>query len=632
MLAACALVVAALLLAACGNDDTTTTTAEATTTVTTAEGEAAAAGTTTTPDGQVISTAEADSGSDAATAIPDDQDIVSGAQPEIATTTTSTGPEGGVNGVIGEDPNSGVVLSTGSTTTVDPVTGQPVSTAPETVTTTDPDTGEVIVVASAASDTSSTADTTVTTGTDGTATTVTDATTDDTTVTTGADGVATTVTDATSDTTVTTGADGNETTVTQVPASTDSTFSTTTVPLTVDPTLGGNDAILSRPFSPESPWNTSITGDRVDKHSRQWINESRIRVANAADNQSQTEFDVLDNNTNPALKSTRDCKQDTSTRFNGRGRHGHRNNKLNDGRNENSSNCRTINAGLTINVTKWTDPVFSNTQDNAVERIAICRQFNCGPDAVSSVVIPADACPDPRYDGWMTVVDNDSRTALDFWRARCENDGSISYHYVKKWDLDGPGFQKPNGVSARGSGLPLFAGLITPEEIRDGEINHALAISVPGAATRRYVQPASRTDGTGLVTSIPEGARMRLKPGAEKALTKRFVRNKDQRRVARTIITALERYGAIVVDRSAAPTLYAQKNANWTNILPLNLIQQIGLNRFEVTQAGPTFFDPPRVGEGTFDAGTVSSVPSTGSGSQGSEFATPDTNFGQVLP
>ena len=606
MLAACALLLGALVLAACGDDSSTTTTAAVTTTVTTAEAEAAAAGTTTTPDGQVISTAQADAGSDAATAIPGDQDVVAGAQPEIATTTTatSTGPDGGVNGVVGEDPNGGVVTSTTATTTVDPVTGEPVGAAPATVTTTDPDTGAVVVT-----ETSTSTDVT---------------TTDETTVTTGADGLETTVTTPGTTTTPSTA----------VPAST-STFSTTTTPLTVDPTLGGNEAILSRPFSPDSPWNTQVTGDKVDKNSRRWIKQSRIRVANAVDNNSQDGFNVLDNSTNPALRSAKDCQRDSrGSRRNGKGR---ANSRLNNGRNENSSNCRTINAGLTINVTKWTDPVFSNLQDGAIQRIAICRQFNCGPDAVSSVVIPADACPDPRYDGWMTVIDRDSRTALDFWRARCENDGSISYHYVKKWDLDGPGFQKPNGVSARGSGLPLFAGLITPEEIRDGEIDHALAISVPGAATRRYVQPASRTDGTGLVTSIPEGARMRLKPGAEKALKgNRFVRGKDQRRVAGTIIRALERYGAIVVDRSAAPTLYAQKNANWTNILPLNLIQQIGLNRFVVTEAGTTFFDPPRVGEGTF-TGTVStgvsSPPSTGSGSQGStEFSGPNTDFGQVAP
>ncbi len=284
-------------------------------------------------------------------------------------------------------------------------------------------------------------------------------------------------------------------------------------------------------------------------------------------------------------------------------------------------------------------------------------------------MIPPDACPQPQYDGWMTVIDNTTHTALDFWRARCEADGSISYHYVKRWDLDGPGFQQPDRAGARGSGLPLFAGLITPEEVRTGEINHALAISVPGAATRRYVQPASRTDGTGLVDSVPEGARIRLKKSVAKKLLARskrgrghgrnnliraqqpesraqqpdrgrnnrpslrrsrdFVRNKAEERSARTIIEALRRYGAIVVDRSAAPTLYAQKNADWAGVLPSNLLQDIHLDQFEAVKAGQVFFDPPR-DQTTFDpnAAIVGSVPATGSGSEGTiEFGSPSVGF-----
>ena len=360
------------------------------------------------------------------------------------------------------------------------------------------------------------------------------------------------------------------------------TATTLTPALSRDPVLpGDDDALLSRPFAADSPWNTPIAGDRVDPKSSRWMREARIRVARVEQNDGSSRVER-----------------------------------------------RRIATGLTVNVTRWTVPVFSNVQADAVERIAVCRQFDCGPDAVSSVVIPADACPDPRYDGWMTVIDNDARTALDFWRARCEADGSISYHYVKKWELDGPGFQEPTGVSARGSGLPLFAGLITPQEIRDGQIEHALAISVPGAATRRYVQPASRTDGTGLPDSLPEGARIRLKPGGEKLLTKTFVRNGTERRTAAAIIAALERYGAIVVDRSAAPTLYAQRNANWGGILPLNLLQDIGLGQFEAVEAGPVFFDPPKAGEASFTPGSTgpASVPSTASGSQTTEFG--DTSLG----
>ncbi len=563
LLAAAGALALALVLAACGGGGDTTTTVQAST-VTTQEGEAAAAGTTTTPEGTVITGSTSQSGSsDAASVVPGDQSTVAGAQPEVAAssasttssatttvqgqTTTPSQPTGGVNGVIGQGPQT--------TTT---------AAAPVTTTTTNPDTGEVTT-------------TTVPQTSGGTTVTTTDPNT-------------------------------GQVITTTVPQ----TNLTTTVPLGRANRLpGGDDEVLTRPFSADSPWNTPVQHTKTDPQSRRWMRLARVRVANSAIVKSRNLKTACSSTTRPssgARKLARKAGIDVQ---------GHRS----------SPNCRVIRTGLTINTTRWTLPVFSNTQQGAVRRVAICRQFDCGPDAVTSVVIPPDACPQPQYDGWMTVIDNTTHSAYDFWRARCEADGSISYQYVTKWDLDGPGFQQPDQPSARGSGLPLFAGLITPQEVRSGQINHALAISVPGAATRRYVQPASRTDGTGFVDSLPEGARIRLKPGSEKLITHQFARNKTERRTARTIIKALERYGAIVVDRSAAATLYAQKNANWAGILPLNLLQEIGLDRFEAIKAGKVFFDPPR-NQQTFAPGVVGSVPSTGSGSQGAiEFGSPSVGL-----
>ena len=135
----------------------------------------------------------------------------------------------------------------------------------------------------------------------------------------------------------------------------------------------------------------------------------------------------------------------------------------------------------------------------------------------SSLAIPANTTPDPRYDGWLSVIDRENGMGYDFWRARREGDGTISYQFGKAWTLDGPGFSKPIGidperaVGARGSGLPLFAGVIGPVEVEQGQINHALAISVPGLARRNFVQPASVTDGNGSRKSLPAGARIRLR-------------------------------------------------------------------------------------------------------------------------
>ncbi len=345
---------------------------------------------------------------------------------------------------------------------------------------------------------------------------------------------------------------------------------TTTPPVAATLDSGATGAVLSRPFASTSPWNSDVTGDPVDPDSWAMMRRAQLRQATVEEPDG-------------TIRTER----------------------------------RKITVGLTVNVTRWTVPVFSDNQPGAVSRVTVCRQFSCGADATSSITIPADACPDPRYDGWMTALDTDARIAYDYWRARCEADGSISYHYVKAWELDGPGFQEPGGVSARGSGLPLFAGLITPEEIAAGRIDHALAISVPGAAQRRYVQPASRTDGNGGIGSVPLGARLRLRPGAGKLLTRTFVRNGTERATANTIIAALERYGAIIVDRSAAPTMYAQRNADWNQVLPLNLLQDIPLSRFDVVELGPIHYDPPRAGEEPLPTGAPESIPGTSGGSQG---------------
>ena len=68
-----------------------------------------------------------------------------------------------------------------------------------------------------------------------------------------------------------------------------------------------------------------------------------------------------------------------------------------------------------------------------------------------------------------------------------------------------------------------------------------------------------------------------LAKSPEAQLTRTFVRNGVQRRTAQIIIEALKHYGAIVVERSASPTLYAQRNARWKKVLPMNVIQDIKL-------------------------------------------------------
>lgn len=318
--------------------------------------------------------------------------------------------------------------------------------------------------------------------------------------------------------------------------------------VTVSPSSGNLPVPERRFFNNSSPWNARVDALPVDKNSERMIMLARERVG------------VIEREGNLPPKLER----------------------------------RVVKQGLYINTDRWTTPVVSGGQPTSL----VCRQKVCGDgDDTLLLNIPSDVNPDPRYDGWFSVFDTEGQVAYDFWRARREDDGTISYHFMRKWDLDGSGYHAPYIVSARGSGLPLFAGLIRPGELEAGSIEHALAISVPGPAQDYFVQPASSTDGNGRGASLPIGARIRLKadvtlpPPTDPRTGKRIKLTPSQRRLADAIVAALRTYGAIVVDRAAVPTLYAQRDVT-ANLIRGNELQGLKLEDFEVIELGRRYDYP----------------------------------------
>ncbi|GAB3201069.1 hypothetical protein GCM10027062_22190 [Nocardioides hungaricus] len=321
------------------------------------------------------------------------------------------------------------------------------------------------------------------------------------------------------------------------------------VVVTVDPAEAAAVNVPERRFfNDSSPWNQRIDTVRIDPDSDNMIDRAQERIG------------VLEG-PNGSFNETRTLVDD----------------------------------GLYINTTRWTVPVVAGGRPTQL----VCRQLVCGDGADTTTLnIPDDVDPDPRYDGWYTVFDTSASVAYDLWRARREDENTISYNYMRKWDLDGPGFSPPWTEGARGSGLPLFAGLIRPGELESGEINHALAISLPGPAANVFVQPASSTDGNGRKNSIPEGARIRLKrdvvlPQPVDPITGKKIRlTKQQQRLADAIVACLRTYGAIVVDRAAVPTLYAQRDVT-DGLIRGNELQGLTLEDFEVLPLGRTYRYPP---------------------------------------
>ncbi|MGB0671369.1 MAG: hypothetical protein ACPGNT_07715 [Rhodospirillales bacterium] len=149
-----------------------------------------------------------------------------------------------------------------------------------------------------------------------------------------------------------------------------------------------------------------------------------------------------------------------------------------------------------------------------------------GVGFVEGVPLPPGIEPDPEDDGHMLVVDPKKMVSWDLSRARYVRGKGWEASRFDVWDLTGMGERRPfTGPTwwtygARGSGFPLIAGLVRPEQILLGEINQALVFASPltrkssgPEGPKELCPPASRTDGT--VTgpdSIPMGARLQLDP------------------------------------------------------------------------------------------------------------------------
>lgn len=327
--------------------------------------------------------------------------------------------------------------------------------------------------------------------------------------------------------------------------------SASATPASDDPATDVGDAVSEQPFfSADSPWNTAVDGATVDTRSADLLKQAKESVQfveQAGGSAPQTDFVTGDE-------------------------------------------------GIYVNTDRWTTPVVQGGVSTAM----ICRQADCGETPPGGrLPVPADVSPDPRFDGWFSIIDEDGRYVYDLWRGRREAGGAISYQYMRRWSLAGPGFGKPYEIGARGSGLPLVGGLIRPGELQAGEINHALAISIPGGATGTFVQPASATDGNGRASSLPQGARIRLKPdvmlrrGVDPVTGERIKLTAQQRRIGDAIVATLRTYGAIVVDRASVPTLYAQRDAT-ASLMTGNELQGMTLDDFEVVTLGSAYEYPSR--------------------------------------
>jgi hypothetical protein len=235
---------------------------------------------------------------------------------------------------------------------------------------------------------------------------------------------------------------------------------------------------------------------------------------------------------------------------------------------------KTYYGNVAINTTQFAPPVY--VVDAGVPTIAV-KSSNCQGTGInagfveqmSAVPMPANAIASAGTDKEMVIWQPSTDQLWEMWKAENRADGWYACWGGRMQNVSTSDGVFPSYYGVAATSLSLLGGLMTIEELQRGVIDHAIAFSL--VRTRKYVYsyPAHRTDGAyDDVNAIPEGQRFRLDPTL----------NVDAMNIspmAKMVAKAMQKYGAVVRDKSGSVALYGENpmplvNAGQTN--PYNAI------------------------------------------------------------
>jgi hypothetical protein len=180
--------------------------------------------------------------------------------------------------------------------------------------------------------------------------------------------------------------------------------------------------------------------------------------------------------------------------------------------------------------------------------------------AWSAVPLPPSARPTSEGEGYLVVWQPSTDRMWEFWQLARSGDGwHASWGGAIRNASASPGVYGPEAWpgahpwwGATASSLALAGGVITLEQLRLGQIDHALAIAVPDVRAGVFAAPARRTDGSSNhPLALPEGAHLRLDPDLDLARL-------DLPPLTLMIAQAAQRYGIVVRDYASDVAFIAQ--------------------------------------------------------------------------
>ena len=226
---------------------------------------------------------------------------------------------------------------------------------------------------------------------------------------------------------------------------------------------------------------------------------------------------------------------------------------------------KVTTTGRWINTTSYSAPIYTVPANQPLVKVKIdWPTATYDSEFESGVPVPAGLKAAAGDDGRAVIYQPSTDTLWEFWQMRIASDGLWHANTAGKIvnvSQDHTGlfashpYAEPYGAAA--SQIPVTPGLITPDELKNGAINHVVSLAIPHPLHFFWWSwPATRSDGDSFDWfDVPEGARFRLPANLD--LTKLGLT-----RTGLTIARAVQKYGMVVTDKSTTVHFYAQDPVN----------------------------------------------------------------------
>ena len=182
---------------------------------------------------------------------------------------------------------------------------------------------------------------------------------------------------------------------------------------------------------------------------------------------------------------------------------------------------------------------------------------DCGdflPSTGGEIPLPSHISLNGSSDDPLVVYQPATGRDWELWRASTSSGDGLSACWGGMLYVDGSSgvFSGDYGLSA--TGISYLATSITQADVATGRIDHAIALSVPRC--NGFTYPAVRGDCGHDPGQPAEGQWFRLPPGLPMP--------PELPPFAQMVFTALQRYGAVIIDQAGAVMLEAEQPSDWS--------------------------------------------------------------------